>query len=155
MFNIQPGNSHGRRVVRQKESDGSGLDALFGLCARVTQTALVILILGAFFHTYIKLDNEIDRASLEIRKVSERIKAVDRDIAGLKGRYAVCTSRGFIVRQIARFKLPLAPIRHDQRQEMHLYSNEQLARLRYPRFDTREMAMGHLGNSNPVNVGMR
>ena len=82
-------------------------------------------------------------------------KGVQHHIAGLKGRYAVCTSRGFIVRQIARFKLPLAPIRHDQRQEMHLYSNEQLARLRYPRFDTREMAMGHLGNSNPVNVGMR
>ena len=135
MFNIQPGNSSGRRVIRKSSSDnGQGVDALCGLCARVFQTALILLVIGAFFHTYIKLDNEIDRAALEIRKVNEKIAAVERNIDGLKGRYAICSSRQFIIRQIARFNLPLAPIRHDQRQEIRLYSNKQLANLRYPLF---------------------
>ena len=77
----------------------------------------------------------------EVRKIDEQIAELDRDIEGLRGRYARCSSRQFICQQIARFKLPLEQIRYDQQEMIRVYTNEQLARLRLPVLPKREVAM--------------
>ncbi|MBO7327946.1 MAG: hypothetical protein J6W00_04150 [Lentisphaeria bacterium] len=143
VMNIQPGGATAGRSIRRQSSQpkDTGKAAICNLVASVVQAALFILVVGAFFHMYIKLDQEINAASAEIRKVDEKIASLDRDIEGLKGRYARCTSREFITQQIARFRLPLRPIRYDQQQVMRVYSSEQLARLRFPVVPRREVAM--------------
>lgn len=142
MMNIQPGGQGRRKVAKCKNSkeNGSGSDAFFHLLASVAQAALFILVVGAFFHMYIKLDQEINVTEEEIRNVNERIVSLDRDMEGLKGRYARCSSRQFICQQIARFNLPLEQIRYDQQEVIRIYTNEQLARLRYPAVKQREVA---------------
>ena len=142
-MNIQPGGESARKSIRRQSSipKDAGKAAICNLVASVVQAALFILVIGAFFHMYIKLDQEINSASAEIRKVDDRIASLDRDIEGLKGRYARCSSRRFISQQIARFRLPLKPIRYDQQQVMRVYSNDQLARLRFPVVPRREVAM--------------
>ena len=133
MMNIQPGGSGVRRSVRRESQDNSGgVKALCGLLARVMHTALFIAVVGIFFHTYIKLEQDCDAVILEIREVNERITGVEREIEGLRVAYADRSSRGFINRQIARFKLPLVPTRYEQRQPMRVFSSEQLARIAYP-----------------------
>lgn len=134
MMNIQPGGQARRKVASCKNSGAgnNGSDAFFHLLASVGQAALFILVIGAFFHMYIKLDQEINMTESEIRRVNERIASLDRDIEGLKGRYARCSSRQFICQQIARFNLPLEQIRYDQQETIRIYSREQLARLHYP-----------------------
>lgn len=142
-MNIQPGSNQGRRkTVSGRNSGTSGFDELCSLIARVGHAALVILIFGALFHTYIKLDNEIDSTEAEIRKTSERIALLDRDIEGLKVRYATCSSRQFIVQQIRKFGLKLEPVRHDQRQTMHIFTKEQIARMHYIIPVRNDVAMG-------------
>ena len=95
MMNIQPGGASACKSIRQQNSmsKDTGKAAICNLIASVVQAALFILVIGAFFHMYIKLDQEINAASAEIRKVDERIASLDRDIEGLKGRYARCSSR--------------------------------------------------------------
>ncbi|MBO5668140.1 MAG: hypothetical protein J6S43_03350 [Lentisphaeria bacterium] len=142
MFNIQPGSTGGRRSSPQRKQDYSGgVDALCGLLARVGSAALVILVIGAFFHTYIKLDQQINQASAEIARVDERIVQMNRDVEALNMRFANCSTREFIMRQIARFKLPLVELRQDQQQYIRVYSGEQLARLATPVLPPRQMAM--------------
>lgn len=140
-MNIQPGNSSRcRRAAPKKESAGSGFDELCSLIARVGHAALFILIFGALFHTYIRLNNEINSIETEIRKTDERITLLGRDIEGLQARYALCSSRQFVISQIAKFGLKLEPIRHDQRQVMRMYSREQIAGMRYSIPPRREVA---------------
>jgi type II secretory pathway component PulJ len=110
------------------------VDALCSLVARVTQTALLLLVIGAFFHTFIKLDQDINNTTSEINQVERKIQQTDREIAGLKMDYANCTTREFIDRQIARFDLPLEELQLDQQREIRIYSNEELA---YRRFNSR------------------
>lgn len=142
MMNIQPGGQGRRKVVRRNNGadENKGSEAFFHLLASVGQAALFILVIGAFFHMYIKLDQEINVIEDEICRINEDISSLDRDIEGLKGRYARCSSRQFICQQIARFNLPLEQIRYDQQEVIRVYSNEQLARLRYPVVRRREVA---------------
>jgi hypothetical protein len=132
MFNIQPGNSSGAKKVRKSEPVHAGLDACFSLLARVMQTALLLLIVGAFFHTYIKLDQEINSTAAEIRRVDNMIVQVERETDGLRMEYANCSSRPFIERQIAAFKLPLKEMTQDQQRFIRVYTPEQLARMPRP-----------------------
>ena len=134
MMNIQPGGQGRKRRSTSKSTEPkeSGRAAVCGLISSVINAALVILVIGAFLHTYIKLDQEINITSAEIRRVDEKIASAERDLEGLKGRYARCSSRQFIRQQIARFKLPLEQIRYDQQQVIRVFSNEQLARMRFP-----------------------
>lgn len=144
MMNIQPGGRGQRKSAGKKSSapKESGKAAVCGLISSVINAALVILVIGAFLHTYIKLDQEINVTEAEIRRVDERIASAERDLEGLKGRYARCSSRQFIRQQIARFKLPLEQIRYDQQQIIRVFSNEQLARMRFPAMPPRsEVAM--------------
>ena len=153
MMNIQPGGASACKSIRQQNSmsKDTGKAAICNLIASVVQAALFILVIGAFFHMYIKLDQEINAASAEIRKVDERIASLDRDIEGLKGRYARCSSRQFICQQIARFRLPLKPIRYDQQQLMRVYSSEQLAGLRFPVMPPRREVAMDMHRSGAVN----
>ncbi len=133
MLNIQPGKSSGRKGSKAPEPDHSGVDALCSLFARVGQTALLILVVGAFFHTFIKLDQDINSTTAEITQVERKIQQTDRDIEGLKMDYANCTTREFIDRQIVKFNLPLQELRLDQQREIRLYTDEELARMRNSR----------------------
>lgn len=132
MLNIQPGDSCRKRSVRRRETDTSIVETLGKFFSKVWTIALVLLVFGGLFHTYIKFDQDINEISSEIQRVNERIAMLDRDIDGLKGDYANCTSRSFIIGQIRRFKLNLEPIRYDQQHSIRIYSDEQLARLPYP-----------------------
>ncbi len=132
MLNIQPGNSTSRQCSKGREPEQSGgVDALCSLIARVAQTALLLLVIGAFFHTFIKLDQDINNTTQEINQVERKILQTDREISGLKMDYANCTTREFIDRQIARFDLPLYELQLNQQREIRVYSNEELARRRY------------------------
>ncbi len=143
MMNIQPGGQGKRKKATQlnKSTKESGGEAVCHMLASITQAALLIFVIGAFFHAYIKLDQEINTTAAEVRKIDEQIAELDRDIEGLRGRYARCSSRQFICQQIARFKLPLEQIRYDQQEMIRVYTNEQLARLRLPVLPKREVAM--------------
>ena len=140
-MNIQPGKSSERKSIRQSSPDHSGVEALCNLLARVGQTALLVFIVGAFFHTYIRVDQEINGASAEIERIDRQIKQVDREIAAFEMDYANCTTREFIDRQIANFKLPLYEIRLDQQRRIRLYTNEELARMPLPVRNDRRMAI--------------
>ena len=134
MMNIQPGNSGTRRnCVRRDDRDNfGGVKALCGLLARVLHTAVIVAVIGVFFHTYIKLEQQKDALVAEIRGVNERIAEVDREIEGLRGTYADRSSRRYINAQIRRFRLPLVPTRLSQRHVMRIYGSDQLARVAYP-----------------------
>lgn len=134
MMNIQPGNSSTRRKdVRREDRDNSGgVRALCGLLARVLHTAVIVAVIGVFFHTYIKLEQQKDAVVAEIRSVNERIAEVDREIEGLRGAYADRSSQQYISAQIRRFRLPLVPTRLSQRCNMHVYGSDLLARVAYP-----------------------
>ena len=144
MMNIQPGGQGRKKSAANRNSQPkeSGNAAVCGLISSVINAALVILVVGAFLHTYIKLDQEINVTAAEIRRVDEAIVSAERDLEGLKGRYARCSSRQFIRQQIVRFKLPLEQVRYDQQQIIRIFSNEQLARMRFPAMPPRrEVAM--------------
>ena len=154
MFNIQPGNSGGvKSVSRRKEDYSKGVDAFCGLLARVGSAAIVILVIGAFFHTYIKLDQQINQATAEIARVNEKIVQTGRDVEALNMRFANCSTREFIMRQIARFDLPLVELRQDHQQYIRVYSGEQLASLSLPvlpkrlAMDTSRYTSGRSGRS--------
>ena len=127
--NIQPGNSSGRKKTSLQRQNGTQNGAVGGLFVRVVRMAAVVLVAGAFFHTYIKFDQEINVASAEIEAINQRLKDLDLQIQVLDNRYEECCTLEFIERQIARFNLPLVELRQDQQIVMHLYSKEQLARL--------------------------
>ena len=145
MFNIQPGNSTGRKSVPQSVPDHSGWDSICGLVARVGQTALLLFIVGAFFHTYIKIDTDVNTTSSEIERVNRQIRQVDREISGLKMDYANCTTREFIDRQIVKFELPLQEIPVDQQSTIVLRSNDDIARFYNRTPATRRVAMNNSG----------
>ena len=147
MFNIQPGNSTTSKKVRKPEPGHAGLDACFSLFARVLQTALLLLIVGAFFHLYIKLDQEINSTAAEIRRVDNMIVQVERETDGLRMEYANCSSRSFIERQIVLFKLPLKEMTQDQQRFIRVYTPEQLARMPRPAVRSRQVSLdnGRMG----------
>ena len=153
MMNIQPGGQGRKKSAANRNSQPkeSGNAAVCGLISSVINAALVILVVGAFLHTYIKLDQEINVTAAEIRRVDEAIASAERDLEGLKGRYARCSSRQFICQQIARFRLPLKPIRYDQQQLMRVYSSEQLAGLRFPVMPPRREVAMDMHRSGVVN----
>ena len=151
-MNIQPGNSKTRKKTVARSGDhGSGFDALCGLFARIGQVALFIFLFGALFHTYIKLDQEINSADAELRRINEECAAIDRDIAMLKTRRDDCSTLPFTQQQIARFNLDLHYIRQDQQQDIHLYSNAQLARLKRHRMPSGQLAMDNRRNPQTEN----
>lgn len=129
-MNIQPGKSSRKRTTVKEQNRNQGDSGAFGvLFIRMVRMALGTLILGAFFHTYIKLDQDINVASEEIAAVNSRIGELDRQIQVLDNRYEECCTLEFIENQIARFNLPLVELRQDQQILMRLYTNEQLARV--------------------------
>lgn len=139
MINIQPGQG-GRRKTPRKTSGGEGFAAMGNLLARVFQTALVIVVLGTFFHCYISLDQDIDRITGEIKKIQSDITSVEREIISLNGKYAHRTTRGYIFNQLRKFRLPLVMARHNQKRNLNVFSIEQAARISYPLRISRKVA---------------
>ncbi|MCI5779508.1 MAG: hypothetical protein MR051_06820 [Lentisphaeria bacterium] len=127
-MNIQPGNSIRRRPVKRESGGTSGFAELCALTARVGQTALGIMVLGAFFYAYITLDNKITKTETEIRKVERERKELDREITQLKVEEARYSSRPFVVAQIRRFRLPLVPANYRQTRSLTVLTAQQAAR---------------------------
>lgn len=141
-MNIQPGSSGTRKKTGRRTSDhGGGFDALCGLFASIGQVALIIILFGALFYTYIKLDQEINGADAEIRRINEECASVEREIAMLKNRRDDCSTLLYIQQQIARFDLGLKYVTQEQQQDIHLYSNAQLAQMRRYRMTSGQVAM--------------
>ena len=98
------------------------------LTARVGQTALGIMVLGAFFWAYITLGNKIAETETEIREVEKARKKLDREIIRLKLEEAGCSTRTYIVGQIRRFRLPLVPVNYRQTRSLTVLTAQQAAR---------------------------
>ena len=131
MMNIQPGQSN-RKKKPGKTSGDNGFAAIGSLLARVVQTALVIMVAGAFFHFYISLDQQIDQTTDKIKKVQTDITSVEREIVSLNGKYAHRTTSSYIFNQLRRFRVPLIQARHSQKRHLNVFSIEQAARIGYP-----------------------
>lgn len=138
-MNIQPGQSNRKRAPR-RSAGSDGFAAVGNLLARVCQTALVIIVLGAFFHCYISLDQQIDRTVGEIKKIQTEINTVEREIVSLNVKYAHRTTSGYIFQQIRRFRLPLVQARLNQKRRLNVFSIEQASRISYPLRVTRRVA---------------
>ena len=153
-MNIQPGNSKTpkRRVPSHSET-GGGFDALCSLFARIGQVTLFVFLFGALFHTYIKLDQEINGAEAGIRRINEECAEIDRDIAMLKTRRDDSSTLPFIQQQIARFGLDLHYVTQDKQQDIRLYTNAQLARLK--RYYTAESRLIVDNSSRRAQMGIR
>lgn len=129
-MNIQPGNSSGQQKKKNRnDMQGGGWNEVCRLIARVLNIAVFLAVYGALLHTYIKFDQQINAASVEINRINEEISQIAREVDSLNNEYAYCSSRAFIDKQIAKFNLPLQELRQSQQKRIHLYSNAQLAKI--------------------------
>lgn len=127
-MNIQPGNSTRRKPETPMVSAGSGLEELFSLMARVGQTAMFVILLGAVLYAYITLDNRISVSETQMRQVKDESDKLDRELIRLKNEYARYSSRPYLMAQIRRFRLPLVEARYNQTSHLTVLTAEQAAR---------------------------
>lgn len=128
-MNIQPGNSNRRKSVKHDTGDSAGYAEAWKFAVLVAQTALVIMVFGAFFYAYITLDNRIARSAAEVRIAGEEIEKVEREISSLQGWKSHYSSMEYITAQIRRFNLPLRTVNHRQVRRLTVLSAEQASRV--------------------------
>ncbi len=128
-MNIQPGNSARRKSVKNDAGNSAGCAEVWKFAVLVAQTALVIMVFGAFFYAYITLDNRIARSAAELRAAGEEIEKVEREISSLQGWKSHYSRMEHINAQIRRFKLPLRAVNHRQIRRLNVLSAEQVARI--------------------------
>ena len=116
------------------------MGALCSLITRMISFAVVILIIAALFHTYIKLDQEINSTKEEISRINANIVSMKRDIETQDMRLAGFSTREYIERQIAHFNLPLVELRQDQQIRVKVFNDAQLAKIYSPRNRMRQNA---------------
>ena len=133
MLNIRPGHSKPQQKRAKSTADNTGgMDALCNLGARFISTAVVILILAALFHAYIKLNQDINTVKEEISRTEANIAAMKRDIETQDMRLATYSTSEYIKRQIRHFNLPLVELRQDQQIRVKVYTDAQLAHMYRP-----------------------
>lgn len=129
MLNIRPGHlKKTTKPVRSAVNSG-GIDALCSLAVRYINTAVVILILGAFFYTYIRLEQDINTVKEEINRIDVNIVSMKRDIETQDMRLAAYSTREYIESRIAHYNLPLVELRQDQQIRVKVYTDAQLANI--------------------------
>ena len=128
-MNIQPGRPVKRRSVKQQNNNSTGVSELCSLFAMIGWTAMILGMFGAFFYAYVSLGNRIAAASGDARKLEEDIARERRESVALKGLEAQRSSRHFIMAQVKRFNLPLAPAKYHQTRKLTVLTAEQAARV--------------------------
>ena len=127
MMNIQPGSTGRRIPKRSEQNDSSGVSEFCAMCARVGQTALMIVVAGAMLYAYITLDNRINANAEEMNRINEELKELNRETASLKVVEAQRTSWSYISNQISRFNLPLIPVGYRQTRKLTVMTAQQAA----------------------------
>jgi len=126
-MNIQPGNSVRRRPVRPEKNTSNGVSELCSLIALVGRTAMVVAMFGAFFYVYVSLGNRISAAAVEAKKIEAEIAKEKRETVGLKSVEAQRSSRDYVMAQVKKFNLPLAPARYHQTRRLTVLTADQAA----------------------------